>query len=112
MSVRLATPRLSVVLAEGDDEAIVVQVINADMVLAEVTGRKHNWGKFTDSAIQYQTFMAWAALKRRGLIPGDLLYEKFAGECASIESIDVNAKGLPTAAGDYSTPTLPDPVSG
>lgn len=112
MAAKLATPRLSVVLYEGDDQAIEVQVINADMVLAEVTGRKHGWGKIGDSAIRYQTFFAWAALRRKHLIADDLGFDEFEKTCASIMPIDADDQGRLTNAADFAVPTLPDLVSG
>ena len=112
MAVKLATPRLSVVLDEDDDEAIEVQTINADMVLAETTARKHNWGRIQDSAMKFQTFLAWAALRRKHLISGELSFEQFEQTCASISPVDVDDRGAPKVATDYAFPTLPDPGSG
>jgi hypothetical protein len=105
MVVRLATPRLSVVLSEDATEAIEVQTINADMVLAETTARKHNWGSLQDSPLRFQTFIAWAALRRRKLIPPDLLWESFESTCASVSPVELEDT-------DYATPTPPDLASG
>lgn len=112
MVVKLATPRLAVVMSEDDDEAIEVQTINADMVLAETTFRVHKWGKVTDSPMKFQTFLAFAAMRRRKLIPADLTFESFELTVASIESVDLDADGAPTRADDYAFPTLPGPGPG
>lgn len=98
---KLATPKLEVYLTEDDDEPLVVQTINADLVLTETTGRKHGWGTFTDAPMKNQTFMAWAALKRKGLLNGQT-FEDFEQTAVSISGVD----------GDPVSPTPPDPGSG
>lgn len=104
--VTLQTPRLSVVISEDAPAAVVVQTINADMVLAERTARKHNWGPLTESPMLMMTFMAWAALRRKQLIPADQSWEQFEATCASLE--DVSGRDAAAEA----DPTRPGPVSG
>jgi hypothetical protein len=99
---KLATPKLEVYLSEDDDEPIVVQAINADMVLGETTARKHNWGTFSDAPMKNQTFLAWAALRRRKLIPDAMTFEEFERTAVSITTADAPPV----------SPTLPDPGSG
>ena len=99
---KLATPKLEVYLDE-DGEPLIVQTINADLVLTETTGRKHGWGSFVDAPIKNQTFMAWAALKRKGLDNGQT-FEEFEQTAVSITAAD----GDQAAA----SPTLPGPVPG
>jgi hypothetical protein len=98
---KLATPKLEIYLTEDQDEPIIVQTINADLVLTETTGRKHGWGSFTDAPIKNQTFMAWAAAKRKGLVNGQ-----------TFEEFEQTAVSITTAEGAPSSPTLPDPGSG
>lgn len=105
--VNLQTPRLSVVISEDADAAVVVQTINADMVLAERTARKHGWGKIQDSPMLMMTFMAWAALRRKGLIASELTWEQFEATCASLEDVSDAADD-----DDDAGPTPPDLVSG
>jgi hypothetical protein len=100
---RLATPKLEIWLDENDDAPVVVQAINADMVLGETTARKHGWGTFTEAPMKNQTFLAWAALKRTGqLRPPGQTYEEFEKAALSI-----------TLAGDSpADPTQPGQGSG
>jgi hypothetical protein len=105
-TVKLSTPRLRVVLHEDDNDAIDVQTINADLVLAELTGRKHKWGALAESPLTYSTFLAWAALRRRRLIDPAVTFEAFSTTCASIETVDDDDEEADTR------PTGPDPVSG
>lgn len=100
---KLATPRLEIYLSEDDDEPVTVQAINADMVLGETTARKHGWGSFSDAPIKNQTFLAWAALRRRKLIPDGMTFEEFEKTAVSITTAEA-----PAAI----RPTLPDPGSG
>lgn len=106
--IRLATPRLRVILNEDDLEAIEVQTINADMVLAERTARKHKWGTMAESPMTTLTFLAWAAMRRRHLIPADVTFETFEATTASISDADDDD----TEPDDTGTPTPPDPGSG
>ena len=108
--IKLATPRLRVVLNEDDLTAIEVQTINADMVLAERTARKHKWGSMSDSPITTLTFLAWAALRRRGLIEQSVTFEAFEASTASIE--DADADDDDESDDDAGRPTRPDPGSG
>ena len=113
--VKLATPKLEVWLAdpaeEPDAEPIVIQTTNADMVLTERTGRKHGWGSIGDSPIRSQTFMAWAALKRRGRLPDPAMtYEVFEAECISVQTYEPPADDDDDA--DEASPTPPGPVPG
>jgi hypothetical protein len=101
---KLATPKLVVYLSEDDDaEPVVVQSINADLVLTETTARKHGWGSFSDAPIKMQTFLAYAALKRKGVLNGET-FEQFEQTAVSITTDDGDPAG--------SRPTLPDPGSG
>jgi hypothetical protein len=101
---KLATPKLVVYLSEDDDaEPFVVQSINADLVLTETTARKHSWGSFTDAPIKMQTFLAYAALKRKGILNGET-FEQFEQTAVSITTADGDPAG--------SVPTRPDPGSG
>jgi len=98
---KLATPKLEVYLSEDDDaEPIIVQTINADLVLTETTGRKHGWGTFAEAPIKNQTFMAWAALKRRGLVNG-ATFEEFEKTAVSITTAESGGEivAFPTPPG-------------
>jgi len=107
--IKLATPRLRVVLNEDDADAIEVQTINADMVLAERTARKHKWGTMSESPMTTLTFLAWAALRRRGLIDPGVTFEAFEATTASISDADDDDDAEDD---DTGRPTLPDPGSG
>jgi hypothetical protein len=108
VTVKLSTPQLRIVLDEDatDDDVLTVQTTNVDLVLAERTGRRHKWGPISESPLAYQTFLAWAALRRRGMIADSITYEDFAGTAVSISAVDDDDEG------DPGTPTGPDPGSG
>jgi hypothetical protein len=108
VTVKLSTPRLRVVLDEDATEAdvLTVQTTNVDLVLAERTGRRHKWGPISESPLAYQTFLAWAALRRRGLIADAVTFEAFESEAVSISAVDDDDEA------DPGTPTGPDHGSG
>lgn len=109
MAVKLSTPRLRIVLDEDatEDDVEIVQTTNVDLVLAERTGRRHKWGPISESPLAYQTFLAWAALRRRGRIPETVTYEDFAETAVSISAVDDDDE-----EDDPGTPTGPDHGSG
>ena len=73
--VKLSTPRLRVVLADGTDRE--VQCTNADMVRFDLTRSKQKWPGAQDAPFLWLTFVAWAALRRTGVIEQSLGYEAF-----------------------------------
>jgi hypothetical protein len=88
---KLFTPLLRVIMPppEGEDaKAIDVQSINADLVRWDRTRLANKWPKMEDAPIIWATFIAWAAMRRQGLIPQDLKYEEFEATALSIEPID------------------------
>jgi hypothetical protein len=98
----IPTPRLKIWFTEDDDEPTVVQTVNSDLVLMETTARKHNWGSMQDAPIKVGTFLAYAALKRKGLLNGET-FEQF--DPAAVTALD----DTPAAV---AVPTQPDPGSG
>lgn len=111
MAVRLATPRLSVVVSVDADAAVIVQTTGGDMVAAEAVARRHNWGPIAESPMTWLSFLAWRALKRAGSIPDTVTYEAFRESVGSIA--DAPAAPDDDGAGDDAgLPTLPGPGPG
>jgi hypothetical protein len=108
MPVRLATPRLSVVVTADSDEAITVQTIGADMIAAEATARKHKWGTISESPVTWLSFLAWSALRRTKQIPETLTYTEFSTNLGSITDVDEDDD----EEDEQGTPTRPGPGSG
>jgi hypothetical protein len=71
----LAYPRLRVQMADGAEWE--VQPIGPDQMLFEVTAVKHKFPEFTKAPVTWQTFLAWAASRREGLIPNTLTWDTF-----------------------------------
>jgi hypothetical protein len=71
----LAYPRLRVVMA--DDAEWQVQPIGPDQIRFELTASKHKWPPFTDTPVLWQTFLAWTASRREGLLPTSVTWEEF-----------------------------------
>ena len=98
---KLPTPRLMVFLGDDPDaddlEPIAVQTINADMVLMETTARKHNWGSMQEAPMKSLTFLAYAALKRRGTVNGET-FEQFEAKALAVTSAD-DGEAVPTRPG-------------
>jgi hypothetical protein len=99
--VRLATPRLAVVVNADSDEAITVQTIGADMIAAEAVARKHKWGTIQESPVTWLSFLAWSALRRTKQIPDTLTYTDFSTNLGSIADDDEEDEeaGTPTGPG-------------
>lgn len=83
--VKLSTPRLRVVLADGTDRE--VQCTNADMVRFDLTRSKQKWPGPQDAPFLWLTFIAWAALRRTGAIEQTVGYEAFADSTLEIENL-------------------------
>jgi len=73
----LVYPLLRVVMADGAEWE--VQPIGPDQILWERTAVKHKWPDFQQTPVTWQTFLAWAASRREGLIPPSLTWEAFSG---------------------------------
>ena len=73
--VRLTTPRLRVIL--GDDTAVEVQVINADLVRFDMTRNQHKWPDAESAPMLWLTFVSCVALKRTHTIPEATTWEAY-----------------------------------
>lgn len=89
--VRLTTPRLRIIL--GDDSAHEVQVINADLVLFDMTRHKHHWPDAESAPMLWMTFCAWAALRRSHNIPDTTTWESFRDTTQQIENLTDDSEG-------------------
>lgn len=73
---QLRNPRFLVVMADG--ATWTVQSLNQDMLRWESTATKHKWPPFNQTPMRWNTFLAYRASLREGLIPPDLLWEEFS----------------------------------
>ena len=90
---RIASPRVAVVLQQGDDLVeIITQTDNRDAVRWDMTRGRKNWPNGTDAPILWITFLAWSALSRSGDFEGD--FAKFNEVTLSIRAVDVNGEPI------------------
>jgi hypothetical protein len=82
----LAYPRLRVIMADGGEWEI--QPIGPDQILWETTAVKHKWPEFTRTPVTWQTFLAWAASRREGLVPTALTWETFRAQHQYVQAVD------------------------
>jgi hypothetical protein len=80
---RLPGHRARVVLTDGTEH--VARVTNREYVLWDKTAPRHKWGSGQEVPFRFATFLAFAALKRDGLI--DLTFEKFEEVCEVCDDI-------------------------
>ena len=83
--VKLSTPRLRVILADGTERE--VQCTNADMVRFDLTRSKQKWPAATDAPFLWLTFIAWCALRRTGQIEQTSGYEAFADSTLEVQNM-------------------------
>jgi hypothetical protein len=93
--VQLTSPRLRVVL--GDDSVVEVQCTNADLVRFDMTRARQKWPAATDAPMLWQTFIAWAALRRTRGIPETATYEAFSESTLDIQNLTDESDGSPDA---------------
>lgn len=85
---RLTTPTARARLADG--RTLEARVINPDYLRWDRTAAKHGWPKATEAPFFWQTFLAWSAFRREGLIAADVSWETFSEELA----VQVELEGL------------------
>ena len=73
---KLTTPRLEVTLDDG--RVLIVQTANPDMLAYDRTASKHGWPALNKAPILYLTFVAWAALRRQGVIDKSMTWDAFS----------------------------------
>jgi hypothetical protein len=104
---KLPTPTARVRLTDG--RVLEARVINPDYLRWDRTASKHGWPKMADAPFLWQTFLAWSALRREGLIAESVTWEEFSDRLAE----QVEMLGLPgtdTAAMNGSSSADPTPV--
>jgi hypothetical protein len=101
--IKLAAVKVRVFWGDiNSPEVLEVQTLNPDVMRWEETARKHKWGGITGNEITFTTFIAWAALKRTGMIGPDMTWEKWIPGVLSVESVsddESDAAGSPTLPG-------------
>lgn len=87
----MAVKRL-IVTVEMEDGTVHENVKTnlADQMLFAKTRQKHNWAGPTDDPMLWLNFMAYAALRRRGLFEGS--WDEFCNAAGGVEAVeeDVN----------------------
>lgn len=85
-----------------DDEPVFVRSRNSDLILWDDTLPKHpTWKGPETSPFRFHSFVAWAAMRRQGLI-GDETFEAFAERVQDITPITTPGRdpaGSPTPPG-------------
>ena len=120
MSYRMSSPRIHVTFFDGTEHD--VQTTNAEMNRWEDTAMKHRWPVSPDDPglpkITWYTFLAWAALRREGVIGAETPFERFRFEVCkdaqAAEDDDSEVDDLDREAGQvlYGDPTRPAPEAG
>lgn len=88
---KLFSPLLWVFMQTDDGsepKPVLVQTANMDLLLWDKTRAAHKWPKMDESPFKWFTFLAWAAMRRLGMIAVDLKYEKFEVVCLSVEPVE------------------------
>jgi len=80
--------RVSIVLDDGTPAGVthVVRVTNRELVLWDKTAPRRQWGAAQDVPFLANTFTAWAAARRAGVI-GDLKFEAFQELCLDVTDL-------------------------
>lgn len=99
--VRLATPRVTVILDDG--RTITVQARNPDYLRWDRTAAKHGWPTMQKAPFLWLTFIAWSAARREGLIPDAWTWEAFS----ETHALQVTAAGDDEGVIEGADPTLP-----
>jgi hypothetical protein len=86
---KLPTPLARVRLTDG--RVLEARVINPDYLRWDRTASKHGWPKMAEAPFLWQTFLAWSALRREGLIADSVTWEEFSDHLAE----QVEMQGLP-----------------
>ena len=97
----LYTPRLEVVMDDG--RVLEVQALNPDLLRYDRTAAKHGWPAATAAPFLWLTFLAWAALRRRGDIDESMTWEQFSDTHAH------QVRNLTEADGAPAVPVPPIP---
>jgi hypothetical protein len=88
---RLPTPLARARLSDG--RTLEARVINPDYLRWDRTASKHGWPTATQAPFLWQTFLAWSALRREGLIDTSVTWEHFSDELA----VQVELEGMGAA---------------
>lgn len=98
--------RVRIVLDDGTEYGAehTVRVTNRELVLWDKTAPRRQWGAAQDVPFLANTFTAWAAARRAGVI-GDLKFEAFQDICLDVEDLQEDAT-------DAARPTRRAPAAG
>jgi hypothetical protein len=99
--------RVQITLDDGTPAGVthVVRVTNRELVLWDRTAPKHKWGAAQDVPFLANTFTAWAAARRAGVIGQDVRFETFQELCLDVTD-------LPEDESDAARPTRKAPAAG
>lgn len=90
---------MTLVMENGERHTVRTNL--RDQLRYEETARKGKWGPLTDNLLRYETFTAWSAARRAGIIPDAQPYEQFADTVEQIDSEVISPR-----------PTTPEPSTG
>jgi hypothetical protein len=100
----LIYPRLRVVMEDGAEWE--VQPKGKDQIRWEETAAKHKWANFQDTPAKWQTFLAWRASVREGLLPPTVgSWEQFLDGHDYVQPVDVDAAADGEAVEDGAGPS-------
>ena len=77
---RLPTPLARVRLT--DARVLQARILNPDYLTWERTASRHGWPRAATAPGLWQTFLAWSALRREGLIDTGVTWEDFSERLA------------------------------
>lgn len=97
---RLPTPLARVRMSDG--RVLEARIINPDYLMWDRTASRHNWPSAQQGPFLWQTFLAWAALKRTQQI--DATWEEFSDRLA--EQVELEGFGATEAESNGVDPTL------
>lgn len=92
---RMNRLRVLLELADSEDLAeVTVQPDNRDMVRWDRARAAKGWPALSDAPLLFQTFLAWAAIRRLGsdIHTGD--YESFETRCVEITAVDADGNEI------------------
>jgi hypothetical protein len=101
---QLPTPLARARLADG--RVLEARVLNPDYLRWDRTASKHGWPKAADAPFFWQTFLAWSAFRREGLIADSVTWEEFSERLAVQVELERDDGSTEVRNGTVADPTL------
>jgi hypothetical protein len=90
MTPKLFAPTVNVIMDDGTEHR--VQAVNQDMIKWDMTRHAKRWPPTDECSSKWVTFLAWAAMRRQGII--SMTLEDFETKCLSVEPLESGGKDL------------------